>query len=199
MEKFGETVLSFTGAGPHNISWEGYGFHLFVPEGAVSEGVTVYVSVEAFLPVPSKFILPEDANLVSPIYKVSSSEVFHKNVSMQISHYGAINSCEKAKCFRFIRREFTHEDVPYTYEILDGNFSANSNLATISLRQFSLIGVVAKSTRHLRNYQYAGHAYHKYMYYPGQFTRLELVFLLSPNSEVFDKVRTVSITCIIMS
>ena len=143
MKFCGETVLTFTGEGPHNISWEEYGFHLFVPHGAVREDVTVNVTVKAFLPVAGKFNLPKDIHLVSAIYEVSSSEVFHKNVLVQIQHYAVISFVEEMSDYGFIKGRRSRTDIPYNFDILDGEFSTHSQLATISLRHFSLLAAIS--------------------------------------------------------
>ena len=228
MKISGETVLRVTGAGPHNITWEGYGFHLIVPHGAVPEDVTISVAVEAFLPIAGKLKLPENIHLVSAIYEVSSSEVFHKNVSIEIQHYAAISSDQEATCYGFIKGRYSHKDVSYSFETLNGKFSTRSQLATISMKQFCLLAVASNIScqfikgRHsykspnlrgmdisddnflvpsrlntiltidpeasvpMKKYQFAGHAYHKYN--PGHPTSLDMVFLLTPSLEVYEKV-----------
>ena len=186
MKLCGETVLRITGAGPHSISWVGYGFHLNIPHGAVPEDVTVSVAVKAFLPVAGKLNLPKNIRLVSAIYEMSSSEVFHKDVSVHIQHYNAISSVEEATCYRFIKGRHSHKDASYSFEILEGNFSTHSQLATISMKQFCSLTVVSNTSCPVKNCQYAGHAYHRYN--PDQPTSLDLVFLLTPNLEVYEKV-----------
>ena len=53
-----------------------YGFYIEVPDGALPPDVTAHVAVKVIL--AGQFELPENSQLISSIYWVSSSEVFLK-------------------------------------------------------------------------------------------------------------------------
>ena len=128
----GEALLEITGSKQQKVSWESHGFHLTIPEGAVPSGVTVNVAVKAIL--AGRFELPADAQLISPIYWVSSSETFLKKVSVHIQHCDQIVSKEEASNYKMIVGKFSQESLPYKFQIKDGIFSSGSQLATISVK-----------------------------------------------------------------
>ena len=140
VEVCGETVLEITGSKQQKVSWESHGFHLTVPEGAVPSGVTVSVAVKAIL--AGQFRLPENAQLVSAIYWVFASEIFLEKVSVHIEHCAKISSEEEASNYKMIVGKCSQESLPYTFQIKDGVFSPKSQLATISVRQFSYFAAV---------------------------------------------------------
>ena len=71
VEVYRETVLEVVGDKPQKVEWPGYGFFIEVPEGAVLPGVTASVGVKVILAGQFKF--PENSQLISAIYWVSSS------------------------------------------------------------------------------------------------------------------------------
>ena len=158
----GQTLLEITGSKQQKVSWESHGFHLTIPEGAVPSGVTVSVAVKAIL--AGQFELPENAQLVSAIYWVSASEMFLKRVSVHIQHCARITSEEEASNYKMIVGKCSQESLPYTFHIRDGIFSPESQLATISVKQFSFFGALNFFRRLLGSSsksQYTSHCYLK--------------------------------------
>ena len=74
--------MEVVGDKPQKLEWPGYGFYIEVPDGALPPGVTAHVAVKVIL--AGQFELPEDSQLISAIYWVSSSEVFIKEVAVNI-------------------------------------------------------------------------------------------------------------------
>ena len=140
MEYYGETVLEITGSRYQKVTWKEYGFQVTIPEGAVSKDTTVHLAVKAIL--SGQFKLPDDACLVSDIYWVSASDSFFKAVSVHIQHCAIINSEEEASNYKFILGRCTQKDRPYTFTVKEGIFTPHSQLATISVKQFSIFGVI---------------------------------------------------------
>ena len=62
-------------------------------------------------------------------------------------------------------------------EILDGKFSTQIQLATVSMKKFSSVGAMHHGEDHQRKYKYAGYAYYKYDL--GQSITLYLAFLVN--------------------
>ena len=93
VEVCGETVLEVVGDKPQKVEWPGYGFYIEVPEGALPPGVTASVGVKVIL--AGQFKLPENRQLISAIYWVSSSEMFLEKVAVNIQHCAFIRSEEQ--------------------------------------------------------------------------------------------------------
>ena len=140
MEVCGETVLEITGSEHQEVSWDGFGFHLSVPDGAVPSDVTVSLAVKAI--VSGQFQLPDNTHLVSSIYWVSASRRFDKEVSVHIEHCAVISSEKEASNYKFIVGKCSQKNLPYTLKVRDAVFSPQSRLGTISVRQFSFMAIV---------------------------------------------------------
>ena len=128
---------------PQKVEWPGYGFYIEVPEGALSPGVTASVGVKVIL--AGQFKLPENRQLISAIYWVSSSEVFLKEVAVNIQHCAIIRSEEQCSDLRFIIARCSQKELPYTFKEREGLFNSHTQYAAIKLKQFSLIGGTASS------------------------------------------------------
>ena len=152
----GETVLEVTGNCQQKLSWQGYGFHVTVPEGAVPSDVTIHLAVKAI--VSGQFELPDDTYLVSAIYWVSSSQRFQKEVSVHLNHCASIGSVEEASNYKFIVGKCSQKALPYTFKIKDGMFPPQSQLATISVKEFSFFGAIFRGRRRPK-LMYASHYY----------------------------------------
>ena len=176
MEHYGETLLEIIGSNYQKVSWNGYGFQVTVPEGAVSKDVTVYLAVKSIL--SGQFKLPDDTCLVSDIYWVSASESFLKSVSVHIQHCAIISSEAEASNYKFILGRCTQKSRPYTFTIKDGILAPHSQLATISVKQFSIFAVIFKGRGNPR-LMYASHYYFQQV----QPTRLEFMFLVTVDLE----------------
>ena len=137
----GETVLEVVGDKPQKLKWPGYGFYIEVPQGALPPGVTASVRVEVIL--GGQFQFPEKSQLISAIYAVISSEVFLKEVAINIKHCAVIKTKEQCSSFRFIIAKCSQEVLPYTFREREGNFNPHTQYGTIKLKRFSLIGLTA--------------------------------------------------------
>ena len=177
VEECGETVLEIIGAKQQKLSWEGYGFHIAVPDRAVSSDVTISLAVKCIL--SGQFELPEDAHLVSAIYWVSASEMLQKEVSVHIQHAAIISSEEEASNFKFIVGKCSQKNLPYTFKIISGGFSPQSQLATISVKQFSFFAAIFRGKKKDLKLQYLACTFLKQVY-P---TNWEFSFLVTVDME----------------
>ena len=141
MEVCGETVLEVVGDKSQKVEWPGYGFYLEVPDGALPPGVTASVAVRVIL--AGQFQLPEDSQLISAIYWISASEMFLKEIGVNIQHCAVISSEEECSKFRFIIAKCSQKELPYRFRVRKGVFNPNTQFGTIMLRQFSVVGVTA--------------------------------------------------------
>ena len=140
MEVCGETVLEVVGNKYQKLEWPGYGFYIEVPDGALPPGVSSSVAVKVIL--AGQFKLPEDSQLISAIYWISASEVFLKEVAVNIQHCAVISSEEECSKFRFIIAKCSQKELPYRFRVREGVFNPHTQFATIKLKQFSLLGEI---------------------------------------------------------
>ena len=126
---------------PQKVEWPGYGFYIDVPEGALPPGVTASVGLKVIL--TGQFKLPENRQLISAFYWVSSSEVFLKKVAVNIQHCAVIENEKQCLDFRFIIAKCSQKELPYTFKEFEGLFNPYTQYATIKLKQFSILSIVA--------------------------------------------------------
>ena len=131
-------VLEVVGDKPQKLKWPGYGFYMEVPEGALATGTTASVGVKVIL--SGQFKLPDNRQLISAIYWISSSEVFLKEVAVNIQHFAVITSEEQCSKFSFIIARCSQKELPYTFREREGSFNPHTQYGTIKLKQFSLVG-----------------------------------------------------------
>ena len=144
MEVCGEIVFEvLSDRLPQKLVWPGYGFYIEVPAGALPPGVTASVVVRAIM--SGQFSLPENRKLVSAIYWISCSEVFSKDVAVNIQHYACISNEKEATKFKFIIAKCSQEP-PYKFVERDGLFNAHTKYATIMCKRFSLYGADGPDT-----------------------------------------------------
>ena len=182
VEVCGETVLEVVGDKPQKLKWPGYGFYIEVPEGALPSGVTASVGVKIIL--NGQFKLPENSQLISAVYWISSSEVFLKEVAVNIQHCAVIRSEEQCYNCKFIIAKCSQEILPYRFRVKVGLFNAHTQYATIKLKQFSLVGATGPEDAELR---YLGLKFYK----PIPHTmRVDFIFVVIHNLEAELKVCT---------
>ena len=141
VDVYRETVLEVVGDKPQKVEWPGYGFFIEIPEGAVLPGVTVSVGVKVILAGQFKF--PENRQLISAIYWVSSSIEFIKEVSVNIQHCAVVRSEDQCSQFKFIIAKCSQSQLPYRFREREGLFSSHTQYGAIQLKQFSLLGETA--------------------------------------------------------
>ena len=141
IEVYRETVLEVVGDKPQKVEWPGYGFFIEVPEGAVPPGVTASVGVKVILAGQFKF--PENSQLISAIYWVSSSVEFVKEVAVNIQHCAVIRSEDQCSKFKFIIAKCSQKELPYNFREREGLFNSHTRYGAVKLKQFSLLGETA--------------------------------------------------------
>ena len=141
VEVYEETVLEVVGDKPQKLEWPGYGFFIEVPQGALAPGVTASVGVKVIL--AGQFKLPENHQLISAIYWIHTSEVFLKEVAVNIQHCADIKSEEQCSKCKFIIAKCSQKELPYTFKEKEGLFNPKTQYGTIKVKRFSLIGETA--------------------------------------------------------
>ena len=140
VEVYKETLLEVVGDKPQKLEWSGCGFYIEVPEGALPPDVTASVAIKVIL--AGQFELPKDSQLISAIYWISSSEVFLKEVAVNIQHCAAIASKEQCSVFKFVVARCSQEVLPYKFREKAGLFNVNTQYATIKVKHFSFFGII---------------------------------------------------------
>ena len=142
MNVHGETVLEIVGDKPQKLEWPGYGFYIDVAEGALPPGVTASVTVKAI--VGGQFQFPDNRQLISAIYCVSSNVLFQKEIAVNIEHCAVIKNEEDCSSFRFIVvSQSSQETLSYRFKEREGVFNPHTQFGTYKLKQFSLVGATA--------------------------------------------------------
>ena len=157
VEVYGETVLEVVGNNlPQRLEWPGHGFYIEVPHGALGSGVTASVGVRAIL--AGQFKLPENRQLISAIYWIHTSEVFLKEVAVNIRHCADLKNEEQCSKCNFIIAKCSQKELPYTFKEKEGLFNPNTQYGTIKVKRFSLVGETAPLDQELH---YIGYMLYK--------------------------------------
>ena len=139
-----------------DLSFEGYGFKLHVPEGSLPEEVSK-TQLNVRVSLSGQFQLPSNCELASAVYLVSSSNKLMKSVTVGIQHCAALSSDKQCSQLTFIHGECTQEELPYKFKEQEGGvFSLNSSYGSISVSNFSWIGIVRRLVQILRGFQAIG-------------------------------------------
>jgi len=121
----------------------GYGLRLFVSEGSLPAGMEeCRVNIKATLTRP--FQLPEDSELLSPVFWIAAPCNSMKPVTLDIQHCASRHDASTSD-LKFISAKCTQKDHPYTFKQLDGGvFSRNSSYGSIQLSHFCGIGIAGR-------------------------------------------------------
>ena len=136
-----ETTFTLT-TERQSFKFNGYGFKLHVPEGSLPAELSE-TQLNVRVSLSGQFQLPPNSELVSAIYWVSSTcpHKFTKPLVVEIQHCAALSSDEQCEQLTFVRTKCTQKKLPYTFTELGGVFSHHSSYGSLSLSQFSGVGV----------------------------------------------------------
>ena len=142
MEVIGETdfVVSTRGG---SFEWKGYGVRLRISKDSLPTGMEeCRINIKASLSGP--FQLPEDSDLLSPVFWISALCKFEKLVTLEIQHCASRDEASFAD-LNFISTKCSQRELPYIFKQLDGGrFPADSSYGSIQLSHFSGIGIAGK-------------------------------------------------------
>ena len=159
----GATELTIPAQGTCGFEWEGYGLKLHVPEGSLPCGMgETKVNIRASL--SGQFQLPEDSDLLSPVFWISAPCKFTKPVTLEIQHCAQGDDHTVLSDLSIVSTQCSQKDLPYKFKQLDGGvFTTHSSYGSIQLSHFSGIAVAGKK-KTPRSYR--AHLYHtmKQMY-----------------------------------
>ena len=127
------------------LSWENYGVLINVPAGAVCEGTEILVQVHCTVGGP--FILPDGYRLVSPLYFVSPTYEFEKDVELSIVHHASLTTRQQCSQLQFVTcdtlQHLDQQKYPLQKIREGGRFMVSGVIGRISVRHFCPNGVAA--------------------------------------------------------
>ena len=138
-----QTKVEMTPGQPLTYRWEGHGFEVHIPAGAIpAESGLVTMGIQASL--SGDYHLPDDRVLVSGVYWVSLHPPieFAKKVTVNIQHCGSVEDSKSA--LSFITATFMRESRPYIFKPLEGGFFLYSGRGTIAVDHFSGLSIFGR-------------------------------------------------------
>ena len=143
------TVLTASvSSAAHILSWLEYGIMIEIPRDAVTNEGSI--TVQPCLSGP--FILPEDHELVSPVFIISTTAKFAKPVSLSLAHHAKLSTeddCEEMIfVFSSLRPHLQRDQPMYRFKpVAGGSFRPHSLIGTISLHHFCGGAIARKRKR----------------------------------------------------
>ena len=126
----------------YTCHWEGYGFKVHIPAGAISEEMgPVTLCIQASL--SGDYQLPDDGVLVSGVYWLSLHPYvkrFHKKVTVTIQHCAS----DDDSALSFITAKCTQKTLPYIFEEIKGGVFSTSDIGIINISHFSALGLFGR-------------------------------------------------------
>ena len=125
------------------FEWVGYGLRLGISKDSLPTGMEqCRINIKASLSGP--FLLPEDSDLLSPVFWISALCKFKKPVTLEIQHCASRDEASFAD-LNFVSTKCSQKTLPYIFRQLDeGRFPADSSYGSIQLTHFSGFGVTGR-------------------------------------------------------
>ena len=136
------------------FEWKGYGLRLYVPRGSFSPDIgECSINIRASL--SGQFQLPEDSDLLSPVFWISPSCEFTKPLTVEIQHCALRSEKKALSNLSFVSTKCSQRDLPYKFiKIKGGVFTVHSSYGSIKLSHFSGLAVAGTTP------SYCGHLYY---------------------------------------
>ena len=137
-----QTKIEITPGIAYTCHWEGHGFKVHIPAGAISEERgPVTLCIQASL--SGDYQLPDDGVLVSGVYWLSLHppvKRFNEKVILSLQHCASDND----SALSFFTAQCTQKSLPYSFKPLaEGSFS-KSRSGTIHVDHFSSFGIFGR-------------------------------------------------------
>ena len=135
-----KTKVEIVPGQPLDYCWEGHGFEVHVPAGAVpADGAPVIMSIQASL--EGQYQLPDDRVLVSGVYWLALHPPvkFAEKVTVGLQH-----CAEEDSDLSFITAACTQEVLPYSFKPLKGGSFSEPAMGNISVNHFSGFSIFGK-------------------------------------------------------
>ena len=143
------TSFTYTGQA-QGFEWIKYGFKMHIPENALPPKVEeCEVHIKASL--SGKFQFPDDTDVISAIYWISTPHKFVHPTTIEIQHCIQISSCEDSNDLALVIAKCSQKNLPYQFKILEGGvFSPHGSYASLQLTHFSGVGAIRRQRHHTR-------------------------------------------------
>ena len=130
------------------ISWKRIGLEINIPSGAVPQGKNLELQVRPCLSGP--FDLPQGYQLASPVYLITPTFEFLKEVRLSIAHFAGLDSKSDCDSMTFISsssKPSNAAQAKYVFKLLSGGiFRKKEHHGVIYTKHFCLTGT-AKQTK----------------------------------------------------
>ena len=136
-----QTKVTITPGQPLTYHWEGHGFEVLIPAGAIpANGVPVVMTIQASLGGAYKF--PDGRVLVSGVYWLALDPPvkFARKVTISVQHCGSDDDL----ALSFVTAKCTQMSLPYVFKNLPGGSFLESGTGTINVDHFSGVTIVAE-------------------------------------------------------
>ena len=135
-------MIDITPDQPLDYHWEGHGFKVHIPAGAISEERgPVTLCIQASL--SGDYQLPDDGVFVSGVYWLSlypPVKRFGEKVTLSLKHCASDDDPELS----FVTAQCTQKALPYTFKPLEGGYFSKSGSGTIHVDHFSGHGILGR-------------------------------------------------------
>ena len=122
--------------------WKDYGFDIHIPAEALKSGsspLTMHIQAS----VSGEFQLPNDLELVSAVYWISTAKtLFSQPVTVTVQHCAHLGYSDTFTSLSFITAKCTQPTLPYNFKRMqNGVFTRDSQYGSIELDHFSAVAV----------------------------------------------------------
>ena len=185
-----QTKIEITPDQPLDYHWEGHGFKVHIPAGAIGgQRRPVILCIQASL--SGNYRLPNDSELVSGVYWLSlhpTVKRFHSKATISIQHCAS----DDDSALSFITAMCTQKTLPYDFKSLAGGSFSESANGNIQVDHFSAYGILSFG----RNKLYANKLYAFCTYYIPKATNVyEAHITVTQDLDLQLKVTDTSVTC----
>ena len=157
VEVIGETEFMVPNQGGL-FEWKGYGLRLQVPAGSLSVGMGE-CRINIRVSLSGQFQLPEDSDLLSPVFWITAPCKFTKPITLEIQHCALREDETVLSDLSFVSANCSQRELPYQFRKVDGGvFTKHSSYGSIQLSHFSGNGVIGRKGGPR---SYCAHLYHK--------------------------------------
>ena len=135
LQPYSSLLVDYVDSKGKSISWQDIGIMIDVPPDATPEdNPGVHVQAQCFLPGPDlSVVLPEDVQLASPVYRISATPQFSKEVELSIAHFATLDSKDEMTFLHSSDRS-----PPYNFQVVPGGtFIPHGTCGSLWLSKFS--------------------------------------------------------------
>ena len=128
------------------ITLEDYGLKLYVQEGSLPAGMK-QCTIDIKVSLAGQYEFPDNSHLVSAIFWFRCKAVsrFSRPITVEIQHC-AMSDRAYPLHLNFVRAVCRQKHLPYTFQLLGGDFTSYSSYGVIEVYSFSGLGVVQEGS-----------------------------------------------------